>query len=316
MIGYFLHKGWRVLVFGRREKFQQTGNIHYRRWDISQGTVDVDEPVHAVVHAAAKVADWGAYDDFYTANVIGTKNVLASFPDAECFIHISSSSVYDHNQPKHMISEDFPYAPHYLNDYGKTKMLSEQAVIEHQRPNRAILRPHAIYGVGDTTILPRLLKAHRGPFLLGVGNGHNRMSITHVSNLCYAAELVTKQSFGCEIFNIVDAEPVTLHEILTNLNDYLSLHARIVYIPTGVALTTATIAERLYQLLRLDAAPVMNRYRVHNLVSEYTVDTSKARKMLGYAPSLDMRDGFAAIKHWLEHEGGWEKMNRRGAEKL
>ena len=64
-------------------------------------------------------------------------------------------------------------------------MLAEREVGRHRR-GAVILRPHAVYGPGDTTLLPRLLHARRLGRLIAVGDGRNRISLTHVDNLVQA----------------------------------------------------------------------------------------------------------------------------------
>src|ERR1041384_6142316 len=47
-----------------------------------------------VVHAAAKVEQWGAYEDFYQVNVVGTENVLAAAAKAGArrFVHVGTEA--------------------------------------------------------------------------------------------------------------------------------------------------------------------------------------------------------------------------------
>lgn len=305
MLRHFLARGWRVLAFGRRADFSPVDNVRYIQWDISSGIIDMDEAIDAVVHSAAYVHDWGAYQDFYAVNVTGTEHVLDSFPDVKHFIHISSSSVYDPLHPKHNIDETYPYAEKYLNHYGTTKMLAEKLILQRARPNTAILRPHAIYGEGDTTILPRLLKTKRGRFMFSVGDGTNRTNLTYVGNLCHAADLVTQAEIGCEVFNIVDAEPIAFADIFKLLIHYLELDAEVRYIPFSLAMSIARLSDWVYRTLKLDGQPTLTPYRLYNLINEYTIDISKARDMLGYDPPYNIEAGFQRVKHWLEHDGGW-----------
>ena len=62
---------------------------------------------------------------------------------------------------KILVKEDAPYPTRYLNEYASTKQQAEWVVRNNPQPNRVIVRPHIIYGPGDTTILPRLLKARK-----------------------------------------------------------------------------------------------------------------------------------------------------------
>jgi nucleoside-diphosphate-sugar epimerase len=266
--------------------------LQYYQWDISSTPMIMREPIDVVVHSAAKVDDFGAYQEFHQANVIGTQRVLESFRDAGQFIFISSSSVYDPFAPdKSNISETFPYGKRYLNAYGATKMQAE--IFVRQRKNSVILRPRAIYGVGDTSLLPRLMKAKRGKFLFGIGDGINPISLTYVQNLVHAVELVTEKQFEREIFNIADKETLTLRQILKALAEYMQWDVELLFIPTGLAWAIATVGESILQ------KPNLTRYGVQQLSSEYTLNIDKARQLLGYEPPFSYREGFAAVRDSL-----------------
>ena len=49
--------------------------------------------------------------------------------------------------------------------------------------SKIILRPHIIYGPGDTTIGPRIKNGIKFGYFPVPGNGKNRISLTHVENL-------------------------------------------------------------------------------------------------------------------------------------
>src|SRR5438105_2586841 len=65
-----------------------------------------------VVHAAARVSDWGPMDDFVRVNVQGTRNVLDAAREAavERLVHISSVAIwgYEHSED---LDEDSPPRP-------------------------------------------------------------------------------------------------------------------------------------------------------------------------------------------------------------
>jgi 2-alkyl-3-oxoalkanoate reductase len=291
---YFVNLGWRVIGFGRREMALEA--VDYRQWDITSGTIEINEPIDVLVHSAAKVDDFGAYEDFYQANVIGTQNVLDSFRDAGQFILISSSSVYDpFAADKTHIREDFPYGSRYLNAYGQTKMLAEKLI--RNRQNSVILRPRAIYGIGDTSLLPRLMQAKRGKFLLGIGDGENPISLTYVENLCHAVDLVSRQNFERESFNIADKETLTLRQLLSVFAEYMGWNVELLFLPKHLAWGIASLSERFM------SKPTLTRYGVHQLSSPYTLNIEKAEKLLGYAPPFSYREGFAAIRESLLKQG-------------
>src|SRR5262249_40858282 len=145
----------------------------------------------------------------------GTRAALETFPRARRFVHISTSSVYDVRVANRGLREDAPLPPlhRYLNDYARTKRLAEHVVRSSGR-DTAILRPHAIYGVGDTILLLRLLRARRLGRLVATGSGRNHISLTHVENLARAVALALDPASPGGTFNICDDETPTVDEIL------------------------------------------------------------------------------------------------------
>jgi nucleoside-diphosphate-sugar epimerase len=272
------------------EASRHSGRAAYQSWDLSSGPIEIPGDIDAVVHCAARVADWGPDDAFVRDNVDGTCAVLQTFRRTARFVYVSSASVYDPARPKRMITEEAPYAQCYLNAYARTKMLAECAIRESGRP-ALILRPHVVYGPGDRTLLPRLLATRRFGRLLAVGDGHNVVSVTHVDNLVQAILRSVEGECTQGTFNIADSETATLDELLRTVLERLGLPPRITYIPTRIATPLATILERSYRLAGAQRPPLLTRYIVTQLATDYTLDISRAQNLLGYAPTFTFRDG-------------------------
>jgi 2-alkyl-3-oxoalkanoate reductase len=295
---HFAQKGWRVIGFGR--KALQMADVDYRQWDIRSPQA----PFALVVHSAAMVDDFGPYHAFYDANVVGTQHVLTAFRDAKQFVQISSPSVYDPLiTDKIDIDETFPYGERYLNAYGETKMLAEKLVLKQRPLDSVILRPRAVYGVGDTTLLPRLMRAKRGRYLLGIGDGTNVFSLTYIGNLLHALDCVVDRRLDQAIFNIADDEPISMRQLLTLFAEAMGWQVELVFIPRALALSVASVTEWGYQALRLQQSPTLTRYSVYQLASNYTLNLERAKAVLGYQPPYRYQDGFARIREALGERG-------------
>lgn len=290
---HFHEMGWRVLAFGRRNNPDLPSTINYQQWDIANGTITIKETVDVVVHSAALVDDRGKRKNFMRVNVIGTQNVLDSFRDAGQVIYISSSSVYDPFTKKIHIDENFPYSSHYYNAYGETKMLAEKTILENTRSNKVILRPRAIYGEGDTTLLPRLLNLHRGKFMIGIGTGKNEISITYIRNFCYAIEKVTGQTFDSEIFNITDTETITQRQLLARIANLIDSDFHPLFIPRNIINPLAKVSDLLS---RAGIQTQLSSYAIQNLAETFTLDIRKAQQLLDYQPPYSQSEAFTLIK--------------------
>ncbi len=289
--------GHQVHAFGRRSTVDPThiGGAHYRAWDITTGPLSDPPDVDATVHCAGTVTDWGPPRGFHATNVTGTGNVLDSFPTARV-VHVSTASVYDPRTATIMATEDQAPVRRYLNAYGASKAAAERLVLDAMTERPAIiLRPHAVYGPGDTTLLPRVLAAVRGRWLIAIGDGRQRLSLTLVDNLARACALAATGPVDRGIFNVTDAEPVALDDVLRALLAARGIAARPIYLPERIMAPLAGALEALNARTGWRSPPKLTRYAVSHLAHERTLDITAARRDLGYDPSPTSLDG---AHHW------------------
>jgi 2-alkyl-3-oxoalkanoate reductase len=265
--------GWTVLALGRRAGADL-------RWDITTGPLPDPPQVDAVVHCAGSVSDTAERRAQWTANVQGTANVLASFPGARV-VHVSTASVYDPRRPTVRATEDQAPAVRYPDAYGASKAAAER-LVRARRPDAVVLRPHAVYGPGDPTLLPRVLGAVRRGRLVAVGDGTQRVSLTSVANLARAC-LLAAGSGATGVFNVADDEPVRLADALAEVLAERGVAARVRFVPLAVAWPLACAAEALHA--RRGGTPRLTRYAVRHLAHERTLDITRAREVLGYRPA-------------------------------
>jgi len=278
-------RGHSVIGFGRTPNGWAG---EYRQWDLADGPL-AGVAVDAVVHAAALADDWATPSAARAANVDGTHAVIASFPGAR-FVHISTSSVYDAFTPTVHGVETAPPAARHLSNYSSSKALAETVF---EGLDVAILRPHAVYGPGDTTLLPRIVAGIRGSRLVLPNGARVLHTLTHIDNLVDAISLaLTSDARG--IFNVGDANDVLLSDVLTDL---LQRKGRpdvaLASIPYRAAYVVAGALEATHKLA--GGRPRLTRYAVSQLGLERTLDLSKARSELGYAPKPTSLEG---AEHW------------------
>ncbi|NVI92069.1 NAD(P)-dependent oxidoreductase [Actinomadura sp. BRA 177] len=270
-------------AFGRRPMVSSphVGGATYRSWDLTQGPLQDAPPVDAVIHCAGSVTDWGPARTLFAANHTGTRNALATFPDAR-FVHLSTASVYDPFSPSIMAREDEAPVSRYMNAYGASKAAAERLALNH---DAIVLRPHAVYGPGDTTLLPRVLSAVRGPVLPAVGTGRQRISLTSIDNLVQACVLAATGPVTSGVFNITDATPIPIDEAFREILRERRIQAKPVYIPSAIARPLAAVAEGAFLLARRPEPPRITRYAISHLAVERTLDITAARKILGFDPA-------------------------------
>ncbi|MFI6604092.1 NAD-dependent epimerase/dehydratase family protein [Nonomuraea sp. NPDC050536] len=274
-------KGWQVHGFGRRPRVQDIPGVPYTSWDLTRDRPPALE-LDAVIHCAGSVTDWGPPEEIWRANLAGTRAALAAFPGAR-FVHVSTASVYDPRRPTVMAREHEAPVSRYVNAYGASKAAAEQAV----EGRAVILRPHAVYGPGDTTLLPRVLRSVRGSRLVAVGDGRQRVSLTSIGNLVQACLLAVEAPIG--VYNVTDAEPVILDDALREILRERGIDATPRYLPVGLANAVAALSETFSR------TPRLTRYAVGHLAVERTLDITAARERLGYSPAAT---SFAGASAW------------------
>ena len=241
-----------------------------REWDITTGPID--GRADAVVHCAALADDSAPLGEAMLVNRIGTRNVVNSFPGAR-IVHISTSSVYDAFTASVRVTEDAPLPARFLSSYSESKAAAEAEL----PPGAVVLRPHAVYGPGDRTLLPRVLAGIRGHRLVLPQGARVRHTLTHIDNLAAAAGLALTGPPG--VYNVGDDTDVLLSAVL---KEFLARRGRpdvaIRSVPYGAAFAAAGALERLSR------RPRLTRYAVSQVGLERTLDLTRAREQLGYSP--------------------------------
>lgn len=282
--------GHTVFSYGQRPAASLTRRLpNYTAWDVSAGPISRPS-VDAVVHSAALVGDWGPEAAYRAVNVDGTRFVLESFADAPRFVHVSTTSVYSDDVVKHHVAEDASTGNCAHSAYGRTKAESER-VVRERKPDAVILRPHIVYGPGDTTLLPRLLAARRFGCLAVPGDGRNRLSVTHVDNLVLAVMRAMEATDASGTFNIADGEEATVRELLQTIMTRLGAPTRLVFVPGALAWHAAAMLEHAWPRGTGTSGPPLTRYAVGQLAAEHTLDITRARTLLEYEPRWSYRDG-------------------------
>ncbi|WP_125777466.1 NAD-dependent epimerase/dehydratase family protein [Antribacter gilvus] len=264
-------------------------------WDLLDGPLLKEAhpgEVDAVVHCGAAVGDGGSHARSWLVNVEGTRAVRETFPEAR-FVHVSSGSVYDPARPSVRASEDEAPVAAYLNAYARTKAQAERYLAaDAAREDRGpvvVLRPHAVYGPGDTTLLPRLERAVVGRWLPLPGGGDVLQHLTHVDTLVAAvraalvADVEPERAAGVPLVaNVADAEPVVLRDAVELLLFARFRRVRVVSVPLVVARRAAAVSERVAHWLQRE--PRLSRYAISHLALERTYDLTVLRERLGVDP--------------------------------
>lgn len=300
--------GWQVVGLGRNAEVGKqltAAGITFLRGDLGDAaTVTAACRGREIVfHCGARSSPWGRAADFYTANVVGTRNVLAGCREANVgrLVHVSTPSIYfglrGPMAARMNVVEDAPLPPHPANAYVQSKRLAEQLVDQAFREGLPVitLRPRAIFGPGDTAILPRLLDRLRTGRLAVIGDGKNLTDLTYIDNvvdaLLHCAE--SPVSTLGKKYNLSNGEPVLLWEMVRRLCTTLgyTFPQRRLSFTTAYALAWGM--EMICERLPGYPEPPLTRYTVGVLAHSATLDIGAARRELNYTPRICIDEGFA-----------------------
>lgn len=270
--------GHEVTGYGRRPNGWSHPRGKYVQRDLTRDAIPEVREAEIVVHSAALANDWMPWREAFDANVRATGRIVQAGSNAR-LVHISSASVYDPFTPTVQGSEREPLPKRYPNAYGATKSIAERIVQIH--PNAIALRPHAVYGPGDTTLLPRLLSRVKLGTLALPGGGQSLHTVTHIETLVDAAERALDSAATGSV-NVGDSEPVILGDFVREALTALGRRVRILAIPVDAAMAIASRAEGFAKLTGV--RPSITRYAVTQIGFERTLDLTRLHDELGAQP--------------------------------
>ncbi len=236
--------------------------------------------------------------EFYDINLDGTKNLLAAASEAKIrrAVVVSSNSPCGCNpHPDHVFDEDSPFNP-YMN-YGRSKMLMEQAVGEFQRAGRietVLIRAPWFYGPFQPprqTVFFDMIRDGKGPI---VGGGANLRSMAYTDNLAQGLWLAAavKEAAG-KVYWIADERPYSMNEIVDTVERLLETefgqkcaHRRL-RLP-GLASDVAWIVDKSLQAAGLYHQKIHVLSEMNKTIA-CTVE--RAKRELGYAPAVALEEG-------------------------
>ena len=261
----------------------------------------------AVLHNAAKASGWGAWDDYYQTNVVGTQYVIAGCLQLGIrkLVYTSTPSVvHDGHKPVAGGNEaDTPYASRFTAHYPHTKMLAERALLAANSEALATvaLRPRLIWGPGDTQLLPRLVARARKGRLRFIGDGGNKMDCTYIDNVVQAHLLALQRAepgAACagKAYFISNGEPKPIREIVNGLLGAAGAPLVNKALPFRLAFALGIVCEGLWRIARLDGEPPMTRFLAEQLSTAHWYDCSAARRDLGYVPDVSFAEGLLRLR--------------------
>ena len=261
-------------------------------------TLEVD----TVVHCAALSSPWGRWRDFRAANVDGTMAVVdfARKNSVRRVVLVSSPSVYARPRDMLGITEDQVDPHNRLNHYIRSKIAAERllqrAFVAGDVPELVVIRPRGLVGVGDPSLVPRLLDANARIGIPLFHGGTNVVDLTAVENVALALRLaVEAERADGRVYNITNGEPREFGALAATLLERIGATPHFRHLNRTIAYAAAAAIEALYRVAPGNPEPPLTRYTLSAIAFSQTLDISRARAELGYSPRVPLDDALERV---------------------
>ena len=257
-----------------------------------------------VVHLAAHFAATGPWQPFEMVNVAGTRFILEAAREAgvDRFVHVSSPSVA-HTGQSLIGAPAGPADPDGARGhYARSKAQGELIALASHSPSMAVvaIRPHLIWGPGDTQFIERIVSRARAGRLVIVGSGRSLIDTTYVDNAADAllAALDRAPMIGGRAFVVTNGQPRTVRELLNRIVVAAGLEPPRVRVPYHLARTGGLVAERIWEGLGREDDPPMTGFVAEQLGTAHWFDQRETRRALEWEPAVTLAEGFQRLRDW------------------
>jgi len=257
-----------------------------------------------VVHAAAKIGDWGPVEEYRRVNVDGLRGLLEACKGQALsrFIHLSSLGVYGPRH-HHGTDESESLPARHREGYAQSKVEAEQLALHYYRDFGVpvvVLRPGFVYGPRDRTVMPRMIEGLRlGTLRYPGARGRRCLNTIFVRNLVQAVFLAVEreQAVG-QVYNLTDGEFVSKRQFVETVADAMGLPHPTRTPPLWLAYAVTWCCEALAHLRGAKEAPLFNFTRLKFMGLNLDFSIEKARRELGYNPRYSFAEGMAETMAW------------------
>jgi len=255
-------------------------------------------------------------EDVWAVNLGGTEHVIAGCREHGVgkLVYVSSASVVYEGRDIRKGSEALPYARESQAAYADSKIAAEKLILEENDAHLATcaIRPHVIFGPGDTRLLPAILeRARTGKLKFSVGNGTHLSDFTYITNLTDAllaaeSKLEPGSPVAGEAFFVTNGEPTPFFEFIGDVLRGMDLPPIWGRVPYFVAYGVAAAKETWDTVVRggtLNAEDGFSRFAVQYMCTHHYFDIAKARRMLDWSPKVSIEEGIRLTVDALRADG-------------
>jgi len=264
--------------------------------------------VDAVIHAAARVGIVGDWHTFEETNVVGTANVVAAAraEGVGTMVQISSPSVA--HSGRSLVGVDAaPADPDGARGhYARSKAYAELHALGASTSsfNVAAVRPHLIWGPGDTQLVGRIVARAKAGRLATIGSGLALIDTTYVTNAgdAIVAALDHAPEIRGRALVVSNGQPRPVAEMVGRIVCAAGLELPRFKVPYRLARVGGLAIERVWE--RTDRAddPPITSFLAEQLSTAHWFDQRETRRALDWVPAVSLDEGFERLREWYSQQ--------------
>jgi nucleoside-diphosphate-sugar epimerase len=280
--------------------------------DISDAdaVLDAVDGHEAVIHLAAKVNVVGPEGEYQRVNVQGTRAVIGACVAAGVprLVYVSSPSVAHSGTSLIGCGADPADPVAVRGPYARSKAAAEQIALAADHGQLAVvaIRPHLVWGPGDTQLVARVVDRSRRGRLVLIGSGAALIDTTYVVNAVDALLAALDRCVAArgQPLVVTNGEPRPVAELLSDLCRAAKAPEPSRHVPVRLARAGGTLVEAVWKLtegLRAEGGaddPPLTRFLVEQLSTAHWFDQRQTRQVLQWEPRVSLDEGFAELQRW------------------
>ena len=251
--------------------------------------------------AAAKNTPSTRFDDFFSVNVEGTKNVMAAALELGVSKVVHTSSLVTIKEDPGEVDENSLHRGHFPVAYTLTKFKGEKICFEYgaQGLNVVVVNPTIMFGPRDTGTIAKLIKRHLESRVRVLGFSDSQLNLLYVKNAAIGHVLAMEKGRAGHKY-ILAGTQISLGELVALFDKVAGINRPTVRIPDMAIEVGTTILTPLFSLFG-KSFPLL-KAQVKAMKRGSAVDFSKAKQELGL-PVTSLEKDFATTLDWYHRTG-------------
>lgn len=263
------------------------------------------EGADAVVHLAAKVSLAGSPRAFDEVNVGGTRTLLdaAERHGVHRFVQVSSPSVAHAGASLTGVGAEPADPARARGNYARSKAEAEILALGRDSATLRVVavRPHIVWGPGDTQLVGRVVdRARRGRLPL-LGHGTALIDTTYVDNAASGilAAMDRADAVHGRAYVITNGEPRPVADLLAGFCRAAGVTPPSWSVPAGLARGIGGVVEGIWRIYPGPDEPPMTRFLAEQLSTAHWFDQRQTRRDLQWCPSVSIAEGLDRLAAWF-----------------